>query len=68
MEIQVLKDCDLTGVNQHGFKQKRSMSTLAMELQSMISWSLDKDNYFMMSSLNLNSAFDLVNIIAGQKT
>jgi hypothetical protein len=55
MEIQVLKDCDLTGTNQNGFKQKWSMSTLAMELQSMILRSLAEDINVLMSSLDLRS-------------
>jgi hypothetical protein len=40
--------------------KKRSMSTLAMELQSKISRSLDEDNYILTSSLDLRSAFDIV--------
>jgi hypothetical protein len=31
MEIQLANECDITGINQHGFKQNRSTSTLAIE-------------------------------------
>ena len=62
LEIQTENNCDITGANQHGFKKQRSTSTLAMELQSIISRALDDDKYVLMSSLDLSSAFDIVNI------
>ncbi len=52
---------DLTGEQQHGFKKKRSTITAGLTLQSIISRSLDKDDYLVMSSLDLSAAFDLVN-------
>jgi hypothetical protein len=62
MKIQSDNNCDLTGVNQHGFKQKRSTSTLATEIQSIISRALDGNKIVLMSSLDLTAAFDVVNI------
>jgi hypothetical protein len=53
---------DLTRKGQHGFKRNRSTSTLSAELLSMISRSLDNDEFVLVSSLDLSSAFDVVNI------
>jgi hypothetical protein len=53
---------DLTGEQQHGFKKNRSTITAGLTLQSIISRSLDKDDYAVMSSLDLSAAFDLVNL------
>ena len=62
MEIKLANECDITGINQHGFKQNRSTSTLAIEIQSIISRALDDSRYVIMSSLDLSAAFDVVNI------
>ena len=62
MTIQSENDCDLMGLNQHGFKQKRSTSTIATELQSIIARALDENKIVLMSSLDLSAAFDVVNI------
>jgi hypothetical protein len=35
-EIQDKNECDITGQNQHGFKCKRSTSTLSSQLKSII--------------------------------
>ena len=48
---------DLTGENQHGFKKERSIVSAALQLQSQISRALD-----VLSSLDLSSAFDIVNL------
>ena len=53
---------DLTGVNQHGFKKNQSTSTLSAKLLSDIARALYDDNYVIVASLDLSSAFDLVNI------
>ena len=62
MELQDINEVDLTGQNQHGFKKKRGTSTLSIELQSIIGRALDKDEYVLLSSLDLSAAFDLVDI------
>ena len=62
MEIQTTHEVDLTGKNQHGFKKARSTSTLAVQLQSLIANALNDDQYGMVASLDLSSAFDVVNI------
>ncbi len=62
LEIQEQNKVDLTRKGQHGFKKKRSTSTLSIELQSVISRALDEDEYVMVASLDLSAAFDVVNI------
>jgi hypothetical protein len=51
-----LNNIDLTGVAQHVFKKMRRTSTLPIEIQSMISRALDKDEYVLLSSLDLFAA------------
>ena len=55
MEIEDEAKVDLTGGNQHGFKRIRSTKTAG------IARGLDQENFAMMTSLDLSSAFDLVN-------
>jgi hypothetical protein len=62
LEIQDENECNLTGQNQHGFKCKRSTSTLSSQLQSIIARALDEDKYVLIASLNLSSAFAIVNV------
>ena len=62
IEIQDDNECDITGTNQHGFKRNRSTTTLSLELQAIIARALDEDNYVLVSSIDLSSAFDVVNI------
>ena len=52
---------DLTGEKQHGFKKDKSTVTAALHLQSLISRALDSNNFYVLSSLDLSSAFDIVN-------
>jgi hypothetical protein len=52
LEIQDQNKVDMTRKGQHGFKKRRITSTLSVELQSVIS----------RASLDLSSAFDVVNI------
>ena len=61
-ELQTECGCDLTGEGQHGFKKNRSTATLSIKLQSLIARALDGDEYVLVASLDLSSAFDLVNI------
>ena len=62
MEIQEENNVDLTGKNQHGFKRGHSTSTLSADIQSLISRALDEDEYVLLASIDLSSAFDLVNV------
>jgi hypothetical protein len=51
----------LTCANQHGFKFNKSTSTLSAELQLIIGRALDENEYAQLASLDLSSAFDLLN-------
>ena len=62
LDIQEQNEVDLTRQGQHGFKRNKSTSTLSAELLSMISRSLDDDEFVLVSSLDLSSAFDVVNV------
>ena len=61
-ELEEINKVDLTSENQHGFKRKHSTSTAALSLQSAIATALDNNKFAIMASLDLSSAFDLVNI------
>ena len=51
---------DLTGKKQHGFKSGRSTITAGLALQSLIARALDNDEYYVMGSLDLSTAFYVV--------
>ena len=51
-EIEVMSGVDLTGIPQHGFKQKRSTATAGLVLQSILSRALDPNKYAIMSSID----------------
>ena len=53
---------DLTGNSQHGFKQKRSTATAGLTIQSLLSHALDRNEFALMSSIDLSAAFDVVNV------
>ena len=59
-KLEAMNQVDLTGINQHGFKKKRSTATLGIQLQSLIATALDGDEYVGMASLDLSAAFDVV--------
>ena len=61
-EIEVMSGVDLTGIPQHGFKQKRSTATAGLTIQSVLSQALDSNKYSIMASIDLSAAFDVVNI------
>ena len=61
LKIAKENNVDLTGDSQHGFKQDRSTVTAAAEIQSLISRAIDENNYYVLASLDLSAAFDLVN-------
>ena len=60
--IQTAENVDLTGNAQHGFKKSRSTATAGLTLQAILSRALDRNEYAMMSSLDLSAAFDVVNV------
>ena len=62
LEIQDNAGLDFTNKNQHGFKRKNSTSTLMAVLQSQIARALEDEDYVIVASLDLSSAFDLVDI------
>ena len=62
LEIQDENNCDITGLNQHGFKRGRSTCTLSIEIQNLIARALDEDKTVLLASLDLSAAFDIVNI------
>ena len=53
---------DITNKGQHGFKTGKSTNTAGLIVQSLIARALDKDNYALLASIDLSSAFDVVNI------
>ena len=53
---------DLTGKSQYGFKAKHSTSLAGQKLQAIITKSLEKGEYALMSSIDLSAAFDVVNV------
>ena len=61
-EIEKLNLIDITGNPQHGFKQKRSTATAGLTIQSLLSHALDRNEYALMSSIDLSAAFDVVNV------
>ena len=60
-KLEILNKIDITGNGQHGFKKGRGTVTAGLLLQSLISRSLDDDEYVAMASLDLSAAFDVVN-------
>ena len=60
--LEFLKNVDLTGKSQHGFKTKHSTATAGLKIQSVIARALNEGEYALMSTLDLSSAFDVVNV------
>ena len=60
--IEIENKIDLTHKSQHGFKKNHSTLTAGLQLQSLIARALDDDMYALMASLDLSSAFDVVNV------
>ena len=61
-QLEKESNCDLRVNEQHGFKSKMSTNTAGLLLQSILSHSLDENNYALMVCLHLSAAFDVVNI------
>jgi O-acetylhomoserine/O-acetylserine sulfhydrylase-like pyridoxal-dependent enzyme len=62
IQIQDVAGVGLTSHHQHGFKRKCSNSALMAVLQFQIAKALDDEDIVIIASLNLNSAFNLVDI------
>ncbi len=48
--------------------RKRSTTTLVLKLQSMIARAIEEDNFVLVVSLDLNSTFDVFNVLLLLKT
>ena len=55
-------EVDITNKGQHGFKTGKSTNSAGLLIQSLISRALDDDNYALLTSIDLSSAFDVVNV------
>ena len=62
IKIESELDVDLTGETQHGFKKERSTSTASMSIQMALAKALEQGHFALMASLDLSSAFDVVDI------
>ena len=62
LDLQKENNIDLTGKSQHGFKKKRSTTTLSLTIQTIIAQALDDDCEALMASIDLTAAFDMVNV------
>ena len=60
--LEISNNVDLTGKSQHGFKPKHSTLTAGLQIQSLIARATDSDMSVLMASLDLSSAFDVVNV------
>ena len=60
--IEIIKNVNLTGKSQHGFKSKHSTNSAGKVIQSIIARALDDNKYAIMATLDLSSAFDVVNV------
>ena len=53
---------DLTGNTKHGFKHKRSSAEARLTIQTVISHALGRNEFALMSSIDLSAAFDVISI------
>ena len=60
LEVEEKAEESLTGDCQHGFKKNRSTTTAGLSIQSKLARLLDNNNFVTMASLDLSSAFDVV--------
>ena len=61
-KLEKFKGVDLTGKSQHGFKTNHSTNTAGLKLQSLLARALDGGEYALMATLDLSSAFDVVDV------
>jgi hypothetical protein len=59
-EIQEKENVDLTGNYQHGFKRNFSTQADCLEIQTKLSNACDSGGLAALASLDLTSAFDVV--------
>jgi len=59
--LQVNYEKDFTGTEQHGFKKGSSTTTAMLQIQAKIAESQEAGNITSLISLDLSSAFDVVN-------
>ena len=52
----------LAGKQQHGFQKNKSTVTAGLLLQSLIAEAQDDDKYVALASLDLSTAFDIINV------
>ena len=60
LEVEQAGGVDLTGEGQHGFKKNRSTTTAGLSIQSKLARILDNNEFAVVASLDLSSAFDVV--------
>ena len=53
---------DLTGESQRGFKKGKSTTTASLSIQTALAKALEQGHFALMASLDLSTAFDVVNI------
>jgi hypothetical protein len=61
LSIQESSKVDISGIQRQGFEHEKSTTSARLLIQSTISHPLNSDNYALMASINLITAFDLVN-------
>ena len=61
-QLQTIKKVDFTGNGQHGFKKNRGTLSAGLVIQSMIARALDDGEFVAMASLDISSAFDVVDV------
>lgn len=61
-DYQTTNEVDLTHKNQYGFKKGKSTAKLALQIQHRIACEIDAGKIVSVLSLDLSSAFDIVNI------
>ena len=61
-KLEKVNNVDITNKGQHGFKTGKSTNTAGLLVRSLIARALDEDNYALLASIDLSSAFDVVNV------
>ena len=62
-KLEKVNNVDITNKGQHGFKTGKSTNTAGLLVRSLIARALDEDNYALLASIDLSSAFDVVNVM-----
>ena len=61
-KIESKTGIEITHKGQHGYKKGKSTNTAGLLIQSLITKAFDEDQYALMASVDLSSAFDVVDI------